>query len=172
LFFPHIDPMKKAFPQQFPDRTHPARTRALACAFRILARRDHTSQELTAKLRDRGFHATVIAHALERCRDLGYLDDAKTAMIMAGRLTEKGYGPLRIRRTLGQKGLADALIEKALACCGDEETQVHHARRLLEKRRLRLRRQPDPIKRRQMAYRILSGRGFSSSVVRQAIEDG
>jgi SOS response regulatory protein OraA/RecX len=92
-------------------------------------------------------------------------------MILAGHLVEKGYGPLRIRHTLGQKGLDDALIEKALARCGSEDTQVGSARRILEKKGARLSREPDPWRRRQRAYRFLSGRGFTATVINRAITD-
>lgn len=144
---------------------------ALDSAFRILTRRDHTRKELAVKLRQKGFDRAAIESALTRCRELGYLDDAKTAMIIAGHLAESGYGPLRVRQTLGQKGLDDALIEKALSRCGDEETQVFSARRMLEKKTSRLSREADPWKRRQAAYRFLAGRGFSSTVISRAISD-
>ena len=87
-----------------------ANAKALDSAFRILTRRDHTRKELRVKLRQKGFDRAAIERALARCRELGYLDDAKTATIIAGHLAESGYGPLRVRQTLGQKGLDDALI--------------------------------------------------------------
>jgi len=148
-----------------------ANAKALDSAFRILTRRDHTRKELRVKLRQKGFDRAAIERALARCRELGYLDDAKTATIIAGHLAESGYGPLRVRQTLGQKGLDDALIEQALARCGDEETQVLSARRMLEKKASRLSREADPWKRRQKAYRYLAGRGFSSTVINMAITD-
>ncbi len=144
---------------------------ALESAFRMLTQRDHTRKELAVKLRQKGFDHTTIERALARCRELGYLDDAKTAAMIAGHLAERGYGPLRVRQTLGQKGLDDDLIEQALARCGDEEAQVLSARCLLEKKASRLNREADPWKRRQKAYRFLAGRGFVSGVINRAISD-
>jgi regulatory protein len=146
-------------------------SRALESAFRILTRRDHTRRELAVKLRQRGFRRGDIDHALSRCGELGYLDDARTALAMAGHLAGRGYGSLRIRHTLGKKGVDEASIEKALAACGDEDAQVHCARRALAKKRPRLLREADPWKRRQMAYRFLSGRGFPTDVIRRAAGD-
>ena len=163
--------MNDSAPRQSGSLPRKAASSALDSAFRILARRDHTHKELTVKLRQKGFDRGAIDGALARCRELGYLDDAKTAGIIAGHLAESGYGPLRIRQTLGQKGLDDALIEKALARCGNEEAQIRSARRMLEKKTSRLSREPDPWKRRQKAYRFLSGRGFSSTVINRAIGD-
>ena len=147
------------------------RSNALDSAFRILARRDHTVKELAAKLHQKGFAPIDVDHALARCRELGYLDDAKTAMIIARHLAERGYGPLRIRQELGRKGLDHATIEKALVSCGDENTQEHSARRMLTKKAARLSREANLWKRRQIAYRFLASRGFSSTVINRAISD-
>jgi regulatory protein len=163
--------MKKANSRHPESVRYKASASALDSAFRILARRDHTCKELAVKLRQKGFDSVAVDGALARCRELGYLDDAKTAAIIAGHLVKNGYGPLRVRQTLGQKGLDDALIEKALACCGDEEAQVLSARRMLEKKTSQLGREPDPWKRRQKAYRFLIGRGFTSTVINRAITD-
>jgi SOS response regulatory protein OraA/RecX len=59
-------------------------------------------------------------------------------MTIAGYLARSGYGPLRVRQTLGQKGLDDTVIERALTRCGDEDAQVLSAGRVLEKKRSRL----------------------------------
>ena len=163
--------MKKDDSRQFVNDRNKADARALDSAFRILARRDHTCKELAVKLRQKGFSRIAIDAALARCRDLGYLDDAKTATIIAGHLAESGYGPLRVRQVLKQKGLDDALVEQALARCGDEKSQVISARCMLEKKASQLSREADPWKRRQKAYRFLAGRGFSASVINRAITE-
>lgn len=138
---------------------------ALASAFRILARRDHTRRELAAKLHKKRFDPPAIDGALARCSELGYLDDERTAMKIAGHLLEKGYGMLRVRQVLGQKGLDEALIATALTGCADEEAQVKRARLLLEKRALRQGRQAPAWQRLQAAHRFLAGRGFPSAVI-------
>ena len=148
-----------------PDRA------ALESAVRILTRRDHTRTELAVKLRQRGFGQEAIDAALARCSQLGYLDDAKTAMVLATHMTTKGYGPLWIRQALAKKGLGPDLIEKALVCCGDERDQAGRARRQLSKKSAALRREADPWKRRQMAYRYLTGRGFSAAVIRPLLAE-
>ena len=146
-------------------------SKALDAAFRLLARRDHTRRELILKLRRKGFGRQTVDGALLRCRELGYLDDAKIARSMAGQLAGKGYGPLRIRQALKQKGLEDALVEEVLATGDDEESQVRAAKKALEKKASRLSRENDAWKRRQIAYRFLAGRGFPSSVIHRAIDD-
>jgi regulatory protein len=163
--------MKTVAPRQIDSAQAQASRSALDSAFRMLARRDHTGREMAIKLRQKGFDRDAIEAALSRCRELGYLDDVKTALAIAGHLAASGYGPRWIRQFLGQKGLDDATIAKALAGCGDEETQVLSARRMLGKKKSRLDREADPLKRRQVAYRFLAGRGFSSTVINRAIID-
>ena len=148
----------------------PSAGRVLESAFRILARRDHTCKELSVKLRGKGFGHTAVRQTLVRCRELGYLDDARTAGVMAEHLVARGYGPRRVRQTLLQKGLDESLVLKALTRCGDEESQVRKARRMLAKKTARLERESDAWKRRRVAYRYLAGRGFTSEVIDRAIK--
>ena len=161
--------MKKTFSNKN-ERRRPAGGRdALDSAFRLLIRRDHTCWELKTKLHHRGFGASDVERAMARLDELGYLDDLKTARILAGHLVHKGHGPLRIRHALGQKGLDEAIIEKALGRCGDEDDQAAAARHALKKKRQWLAREADSRKRFQMAYRFLAGRGFPAAVIRRVI---
>ena len=162
--------MKNNRPRQSGSVAHQVNSGARACAYRILARRDHTCKELSVKLRQKGYGRAAIDDALARCRELGYLDDANTAMRIADHMARSGYGPMRVRQTLGQKGLDDTVIEKALTRCGDEDSQVLSAGRVLGKKRSSLIREADPWKRRQKAYRFLAGRGFSSTVINRAMD--
>ena len=143
----------------------------MACALRILARRDHTENELLVKLCQKGFECKAISATLARCQDLGYLNDEKTAEIMARQMVGKGYGILRIRHTLSQKGVNERQIQRAMVCCGDERDQVRCARQMLEKKgALAWRRETDPQKRREKARRYLVGRGFPAEIVNQALD--
>jgi len=144
---------------------------AFDSAIRILTRRDHTLKELAYKLRQRKFNASEIENALNRCRELGYVDDAKTATAMVKQLASRGNGPFKIRRVLEQKGVDDATILRALNDCGSEDDQVESAQHVMKRIRFRLYRESDPRKRRAIAYRFLSGRGFSLDVIRRATID-
>ncbi len=163
--------MQNEFPRQVNPAMRDSDKAALEGAVRILARRDHTCTELAVKLRKRGFGRAAIEAALVRCRELGYLDDAKAAMTLAQHMAARGYGPLWIRQALVKKGLAADLIENALVCCGDERVQVRRARRQLGKKSAVLAREADPWKRRQKVFRYLTGRGFPAAVVRQLLAE-
>jgi len=73
---------------------------ALAAALRLLARRERSEAELSERLRRKGFDAQAVEAALERCRQLGYLDDGRFAL-------ERTRALMRNGRAVGRKVLAD-----------------------------------------------------------------
>jgi regulatory protein len=79
-------------------------------ARRLLAVREHSRAELTRKLRARGFDDTGIVQALERLIDEGALDEDRMVEQYVAERAAKGFGPLRIRAELYEKGLPDTLV--------------------------------------------------------------
>ncbi|MDL2328243.1 recombination regulator RecX [Desulfosarcina sp. OttesenSCG-928-A07] len=143
---------------------------AMETALAMLTRRDHTTFELRAKLCKNGFSETDAAHAINQCQRLGYLDDMATASALADQLVRRGYGAFRIHQTLSGKGLDEETIRRILDQDENLPDELETARQALEKKRARFDREPDPGKRWQKAYRFLAGRGFSSDVIRMALE--
>jgi regulatory protein len=97
-----------------------------ATALRILTRRDHSQAELRKRLTDKGFDAEQIEITLQRCLDLGYLDDARYALTRAASLMNQGRAVgHRVLADLRQRGISDELADQALAAARegcDEET--------------------------------------------------
>lgn len=83
-------------------------------AMDLLARREHGRVELTRKLRQRGAPADLIESALDRLTEEGLLSEARYLESFISSRARAGYGPLRIREELAQRGLARADIEAAL----------------------------------------------------------
>ena len=163
--------MKNQHRNRSPQANRQPKTTAYDSAIRMLTRRDHTEKELVYKLSRKKFDAADIENTVKRCRELGYVDDAKTATAMAKQMTARGNGPFKIRRALEQKGVDDAAIQRALTHCGSEDDQVESARNVMKRIRYRLYRESDFQKRRALAYRFLMGRGFSVDVVMRATAD-
>ena len=97
-----------------------------ATALRILTRRDHSRAELRKRLTDKGFDAEQVETTLQRCLDLGYLDDARYALTRATSLMNQGRAVgHRVLADLRQRGVSEELAEQALAAAReacDEET--------------------------------------------------
>lgn len=87
---------------------------AYAQALRFLTLRSHSENELYKKLLKK--HSSLSAHyAVEKCRELGFLDDADFAARYAKELAEKKkYGASRIRQELLLKGIDRNLIDDAV----------------------------------------------------------
>jgi len=83
-------------------------------ALRLLARREHSRDELSRKLRARGFAVEAIAPLLDRLVAEGVLNEARLVEHYVAERAAKGFGPLRIRAELRDKGLSDALIAAEL----------------------------------------------------------
>jgi regulatory protein len=95
-------------------------------AMDLLARREHGRIELSRKLRLRGAPAELIEPALERLADEGLLSEARYLESFVRMRANAGYGPLRIREELTQRGLAREDIEQALRDSGfDWNAQLH-----------------------------------------------
>lgn len=97
-----------------PNRMVPDRT-ARAAAETLLARRAYSAQGLLDKLLEKGFGEPEAGRAVERLRELGYLDDEAYAQNLADSLARRGYGARRIKQTLKAKGVdgetADLVLE-------------------------------------------------------------
>jgi regulatory protein len=84
----------------------------------LLARREHGRVELTRKLRQRGATPELIEPALDRLVEEGLLSESRYLESFVASRARSGYGPLRIREELSQRGLQKADIEQALRECG------------------------------------------------------
>jgi regulatory protein len=87
-------------------------------AMDLLARREHGRVELTRKLRNRGAADDLIDAALDRLAEEGLLSEARYLEAFVSNRARAGYGPLRIREELTQRGLARGDVEQALRDSG------------------------------------------------------
>lgn len=103
-----------------------------ATALNLLARREHAALELRQKLTRRGFAGDAVDRVLERLRAEGWQDDTRFAEVYATSRIDKGYGPLRLRRELKERGITDTIVDTILAQFNDSWTArlkaLHHRR--------------------------------------------
>ncbi|WP_305044398.1 regulatory protein RecX [Geoalkalibacter sp.] len=107
----------------------------LALALRLLAARDRSQAELAAALERRGIAASDIAEVLERCRELGYVDDRRYALERARALLRDGRAAgARIRLDLRRRGIDPELAQEALRAAEVEAAPEQVLRELLARR--------------------------------------
>ncbi len=139
----------------------PAAARAAAVA--LLARRDFANGELHARLTARGFEAPAATEALAVLAAQGVLSDERYAHNYVAYHAGRGQGPIRIAAELRARGLAQPLIDTALASGPDWRALAGAARvRRFGKAA------PASWKERARQARFLQYRGFSADHIRAA----
>lgn len=86
----------------------------LASGLRILAIREHSVLEISNKLLDRFEEADIVYAVVEELQNLKYVSDDRFAESFVRARTNKGYGPIKIKAELKNKGVSAVLIQEHL----------------------------------------------------------
>lgn len=130
-------------------------------AMDLLSRRDHSHKELFEKLRLRSFEADEIIQALDRLQSENLLNDERFCESYIHYRAKKGFGPIRIRNELVEKGVDSELIQHGLA------TYESRWSELMQQQRLKRFGAdiPDDYKEKMKQARFLQNKGFSPESV-------
>ena len=136
-----------------PDTALELRARAL----RLLARREHTRQELERKLSPHAGSSEALGVLISELRTKNQLSEERYAEARAHRLSRK-YGAARIRQDLRAKGVAEELVSR-FSSSADE---LQKAKAILERKyRTPAATRGEKAKR----MRFLQSRGFSNEII-------
>lgn len=129
-------------------------------AMDYLARREHSRRELHRKLSVKGFEDAEIIPALDRLNDQGLQDDERFAASYIRHRANAGFGPLRIRFELQQRGLSEALMDQHLY-----DGEIDWQERMQVAYQKKYRGEPAADKKEQARrLRFLYGRGFTENL--------
>ena len=135
-------------------------------AFDLLARREHSVQELGEKLRQKFGSSAPIDIEIERLLAEGLLDDARFAEAFSRMHRNRGHGPQRILHELKQRGVDAAISEACVAPRSEEWAELvatWRSRRFGETI-------PTERHEREKEGRHLLSRGFTVEQVRKALK--
>lgn len=79
---------------------------------RLLAMREHSQLELRKKLQTRGYSHEAIQDVLLDLCQRGWQSDLRFAEAFARQRLQKGYGPIKVRFELQQKGIRDFELDQ------------------------------------------------------------
>jgi regulatory protein len=145
---------------------------AQAIAMQYLTARPRTAHEVRQKLHRHSVADGIIAQVITRLHECGALDDAAYVhAYLTSRLTNRGYGPQRLRRELHQRGVSRTLITEAVEQDLAVEDVLAAARAQATKRWPRLAREAHHGKRRQKLHDFLRRRGFPPTIVQQVLTE-
>jgi len=133
-----------------------------AAAVRLLARREHARRELDAKLRRRGFNGSLVSDVLSDLEGRGLLSDARFAEEYVRARYNRGYGPVRIRAELRERGIDDATASRYL---DDPELDWEAAASAARAKRFGAL-PAEGLERRRREQRFLNYRGFTTEQIR------
>lgn len=136
-------------------------------ALNLLARREHSAAELLQKLRAKGFMDGEIHPLLKTLEHEGLLNNARFVENYVHYRRTKGYGPIRIRHELIERGIAEDLIEHHINIA--DNAWLTDVRQVWEKRfKNQL---PHDFKTRAQQMRFLQHRGFTQKQIESIYSD-
>ena len=135
-----------------------------ARALKALARREHSRQELQAKLRPFAENPDEIESLLDDLEKRGWLSEARFVE-QTTTVRRRRFGAARIIHELREKGVSDAALAATQSRLKDSE--VDAARAVWKKKFGRL---PTTLEDRAKQSRFLAGRGFSAAAVHAVLK--
>ena len=129
----------------------------------LLARREHSEQELQQKLQARGYGPEAVEEVLVGLKTAGVQDDVRYTEAYILSRVAKGYGPVRISRELYERGITGTLVTQVLAGMDldwDERIQVVRQKKFG-------RQAPADFREQARQSRFLLYRGFTSEQTRK-----
>ena len=133
-------------------------------AMDFLARREYGQTELIRKLADRGYDRNVAEQAVVKLTAQGLQSDQRFSQSFVQSRINQGKGPVRIRLDLGQRGLADLMIENAIE---QSEADWHDLARQVRYRKFSAAK-PLDFKSKAKQMQFLQYRGFEQDQVQAA----
>jgi regulatory protein len=136
-----------------------------AAAIRLLARRDHSAEELQRKLLKKGYPEEDVAGVIEKLTSKRLVSNDRYAASRVRHRAQGGKGPVLIRAELRQQGVADEIIDREIADAGLDWDRVAG-----DVRRRRFGGAPPrSLAERAKQARFLQYRGFSADQIRAAL---
>ena len=127
----------------------------------LLARREHSASELLQKLKQRDHNHDDILAAIEALQADNLQSDARFAEGFINQRVNAGFGPIKIRHELRQKGVAEELVEPRLDAF-DDEWQERMVQLRIRKFGIEI---PADYAQKMKQARFLQNRGFSTESV-------
>ena len=135
-------------------------------AIKLLARREHSARELTRKLAARGHDRDDIARALEALQRQRLQSDERFVAEYVRSRRERGFGPVRIRAELQERG-----VDRALLADLPQDGEAQWRQCCTEVRAKRFGAEPvQNAKERARQQRYLAYRGFTAQQIAAALK--
>ena len=146
---------------------HDVKVAVEAAALRLLAGREHSTEELRRKLVHKGYPPQIIEPVIQKLAGKRLVSDERFTANFIHHHAKRGQGPVRIRAALRQQGVDEARVEEALRTADID--WVQQAREV--RRRKFGAAAPRSLGERAKQARFLQYRGFDAEQLRAAFRD-
>ena len=133
-------------------------------AMDLLARREHSRQELVRKLTSREYEESEILLTLDKLAEDDLQSDHRFTEAYIQSRINKGFGPVKIGIELRERGVTDVLIEECLGAHKDSWIELATAQQ-----QKKFRTKPDDFTERARQARFLQNRGFSVEQIQHVL---
>jgi regulatory protein len=138
-----------------------------AAAVRLLARREHSIDELRRKLVSKGYPPDTVEPVIQKLAGKRLVSDERFTANFVHHHVKRGQGPVRIRAALRQQGIPESQVEEAL-----QSAEVDWVQLAREVRRRKFGATPPrSLGERAKQARFLQYRGFDAEHLRAAFRD-
>ncbi|CAM4440165.1 MAG: Regulatory protein RecX [Legionella sp.] len=142
-------------------------TKAFDCAVRLLSRREHGAIELYEKVRQKGFSSNEAQEAVDTCQQMDLQNDHRFVEVYSRSRIRQGYGPLKIRQELNNKGIDKDIIQDVLQ--QEDDNWLAYALDVWQKKSKG--QQEMSFSEMQKQQRFLLYRGFSMDIIAQVTKE-
>lgn len=133
----------------------------------LLSRREHSESELFRKLRTKNFPLSDIELAITQLAEEGLLSNSRFIENYIHYRSNKGYGPIRIRAELIERGITEEFIEHHLNIT--DNAWLVNVRNVWQKRFKGV--LPRDFKGRAQQMRFLQYRGFTQEQIQNIFQN-
>jgi regulatory protein len=139
---------------------------------RLLARRDHSKNELKTKALQKGFDPELIRQAIEVLDEKQYINDREFARKFASdKISIQQWGPLKIKAELQKRGIKGKTADFILQNASDDLELIQICVDLAIKRKRHFFREPDDFKCKQKVAAYLYQKGFPFEIINRALPE-
>lgn len=141
-------------------------------ALRLITRRPHSSFELRTKLLKKKFQKEDISKIINDFLSKGYLSDKDFAERFIEEGLKKKKGLMKIKAELFSKGVSREIIDSIIQKYEGDLLLLPNAKSLAQRKLESLRHKNlEPIQKKQKLFSYLSGKGYSSDIIRQVVDE-
>ena len=131
----------------------------------LLARREYSRQDLYQKLSQQNIDRTELEMLLDELTSKGWLSDIRFAQVYVETYADR-FGRYRLENELRERGIADDVIQTALAEMHNKDNELSRARTVWQKK---FRALPQDADEKARQARFLQSRGFAYDIIRRVL---